>query len=427
LLAALVEGAVVLIFVHQSETQILGGVGGDGFGYQSYATNLLHHGVFSQADSAPYYPGIYRPPGYPAFLAAVEWVAGFHPIVVQAAQFAVVGMIGILVGLIGRAAVGPNVGTVAALLCVLYVPLVQAAAHFQTEVLASFLLTLEVFLLVWARRSDRLPIYAACGAVLALATYVRPEFSLLFVPVAVILLLGRHSSWRSADRWSRPVIVAATCVLLMVPWTIRNASVTGGRFVPMAASSGRALLLSADQYRGFVSYGPNANEAQRFFTQMGSIAPDSVIPGDYDARVQAQTDDRLRSAAIRIYRGLSFVTIARGMPERLGYIWGPDGLARGKGAGRRLVQLQYGIFLLLALIGLAMRRRRLLGDWPLWLPAVYLTGVHLIVGVVDGRYTLTVRPALMVYCSIGALALWSWLRRHLLARGAFSKAMASDL
>jgi 4-amino-4-deoxy-L-arabinose transferase-like glycosyltransferase len=417
----------VLVFVSQSHTQILGGVGGDGFEYQSYATNLLHHGVFSEATAPPYYPGLYRPPGYPVFLAALEWVAGPHPVVVQAVQFAIIAVIGILVGVIGRALGGATVGTVGAVLCVAYLPLIQVAAHFQAEALAGLFLTLAVLLLLLARRTDRLPIYAACGCALAVATYVRPEFSLLVVPVAVILLLSRRSSWRSVDRWSRPITVAATCVVLMVPWTIRNADVTGGLFVPMAASSGLALLLSADQYKGLASYQITTESWQRVNPQIAAVTSNLLYASEYDARGQVQVDNRLRSAGIHIFKSLSFLTIARGIPKRLGYIWGPDSPARGRGIGQRLVQLQYAVLLLLAAVGVAIRRRRFLHDWPLWIPAVYLTAVHLIVATVDGRYTLPARPALMVYSSIGTLGLWSWLRRHRLLRRGLSKATASSV
>jgi 4-amino-4-deoxy-L-arabinose transferase-like glycosyltransferase len=412
-----IESVALLGFLRGSPAEV---VGGDGAEYLRYALNLLHHGVFSEAASPPYYPGLVRSPGYPAFLAVFYWVGGGHDISVQVAQFALVAGMALLVGWVGRIVVGATVGTVAALLCVTYLPLVEFTTHFLTEDVASFCLTVCVALLLLARRAERPWLYASSGLALAVLTYVRPEFLLLAVPVALILLAKTSSPWRSMQRWSGCLAFSCAFILALVPWTVRNASITGGRLLPMAATSGSDLLASADQYSGFVSYRFTIADWHRYEAQARSLAPVPVgapvagIQGS-DARAQVHSDDLLRSAGFRIFESLSLGTIVRSVPKRLAYLWGtadspPSG--RRSTTFHRAGQLQYGVLFLLLVIGLVIRRRQLLRDWPLWVAAAYLTLIHLVAHI-EGRYTLPARPPLLVYAAVGACAIGAWVSRRL--------------
>jgi 4-amino-4-deoxy-L-arabinose transferase-like glycosyltransferase len=417
LLLVAVESVVVLGFFRGSHAQV---VGGDGAEYLRYALNLLNHGVFSESASAPYYPGVVRSPGYPAFLAVFYWVGGGHDISVQVAQVALVAGMALLVGWVGRVVAGATVGTVAALLCATYLPFVEFTTHFMTEDAASFCLTVFVALLLLARRAEQSWLYASSGLALAVLTYVRPEFLLLAVPVALILLARPSSPWRSMKRWRACLAFSCAFVLALVPWTVRNASVTGGRLLPMAATSGSDLLASADQYSGFVSYKFTIADWHRYEAQARSIAPVPVgapvagIQGS-GALAQVHSDDLLRSAAFHIFESLSVGTIIRSVPKRLAYLWGtadspPPG--RWSNTFHRTGQLQYGVLLLLLVIGLVIRRRQLLRDWPLWVAAAYLTLIHLVAHI-EGRYTLPARPPLLVYAAVGACVIGAWVSRRL--------------
>src|SRR6202011_5843829 len=101
----------------------------------------------------------------------------------------------VLVGWIGRALVGRSVGMVGALLGAAYLPFIWFATDFTTEDVASLCLIVMVALLVQARRVDRPELWAAAGLMLAISNYVRPEFLVLAVPIAGVLLLGRSANW----------------------------------------------------------------------------------------------------------------------------------------------------------------------------------------------------------------------------------------
>ncbi len=415
LLVVAVEAVVVLIV---APTPWSKATLGDGAEYQRYASNLLHHGVFSESPVAPYYPQLFRDPGYPAFLAAVEWIGGAHVLPVEVAQFGVLAAIAVLVGLIGREVATPTIANLAALLCATYLPFLGLAGQFLTEPLSALLLTLIVYLLVRAVRSHDIRIVAVLGLVFAALTYVRAESAILAAPVALMLLLSRPAPWGSARRWSAPLVFVLVFLLPLVPWTIRNASVTGGRFVPLAANSGSTLLASADQYDGLMSDESDTQDTERWDAQIARIigSPATAVHGiqvseEYATALrEIKVNDEEQAAAVKIFKTISVGMVIRHLPNRVLWLWTTGDEVPLGTVSHRIAELQYAALTLLILIGVVVRRRRLLADWPLWIGAVYLTLIHLIFNV-EGRFTLPARPALMVYAAAGAVALTSRLAR----------------
>lgn len=420
LLLVALEALAVLIFLPSTWTQAVGN--GDGAEYQRYAFNLLHHGVFSEDPVAPYFPGVVRSPGYPAFLAAIEWIAGHSAVAVEATQFALLAVLAVLVGLLGREMAGPAVGTVAAVLCAVYLPFIGQATVFLTEVLACCLLAGFVLLLVRARRAESMGMYAASGVVLAAAIYVRPEYGLIAVPVVLILLLNRRSTWTLAKRTGVVAAFAAAVLIPLAPWIIRDASITGGKLVPMEATGGVTLLISVDQWDGYMAQsGLDVTKLDSQLVKILHTRAASVAHGGLDgaveyraARAQIAINTREQSAADKLLKSLSPVTVIKRLPARIVYLWSPADTNRPAKAGsawHRLAQLQYALLIVLGAVGVFIRRRRLLADWPLWLVAVVETVSHLLFNV-EARFTLPARPMLMIYASVGLVALASYLRRR---------------
>jgi 4-amino-4-deoxy-L-arabinose transferase-like glycosyltransferase len=422
-----IEALVVLLLVPTSWSQAVGN--GDGAEYQRYAFNLLHHGVFSEAPVAPFHPGVVRSPGYPAFLAALEWIGGRHVLVIQFAQFALLAITSILVGFIGRALARPAVGNLAAAMCATYLPFLGFATVFLTEMLTTCLLTAAVALLVLARRTRRRRHYVAIGLVLAAASYVRPECSLVAVPIALVLLLEPRSPLSFKARAAATAFLVAALVLPLVPWLARDASVTGGRLVPMEADGGVALLASVDQYDGVMSEG--FADVKVWDAQVARVVgvPAAATEGiqapvkQATAWRQVQIDKQEQSTALRLFKSLSPGTVLSHIPRRVVALWGVGDETPPASAGawwHHLAQLQYVVLLILGLVGVGVRRRRLLSDWPLWLVPVVLTLTHLVFPV-EARYTLPARPMLMVYASVGALGAGSLIRRSRVLRSAWPR------
>lgn len=172
--------------------------------------------------------------------------------------------------------------------------------------------------------------------------------------------------------------------------------------MPLDATSGSSLLASADQYAGTISYKFTVLDWQRYFTQASAVTA-RVAARNSDAREQVAANNALTRQARDIVSHLSLGTVLKGVPRRLAYLWGtadfsPTGKSWSSSA-HRLAQLQYGLLAVLVLAGLAVRRRLVVRDWPLWITAAYLTVLHLVFHV-EGRYTLPARPALLVYAGV---------------------------
>jgi hypothetical protein len=219
-------------------------------------------------------PSALRPPGYPAFIAAVLWLFVDAPSRLPALAFErqgrlAVEMVQALLLALSAAALylwlAERLGLRLAWL---------AALAFGANPLSIALVgllhydVLHLFLLVAAgwvtdigirREAGSLPVLAAAGALWGVSNLVRPVTQLL--PAFFLLALLAVLRWR----WRRALLAAAALTLglaiALVPWTLRNLRVTG-RVVPVAdnpwsavwAQSVRPLLPSPDRYVWFDVY-----------------------------------------------------------------------------------------------------------------------------------------------------------------------------
>lgn len=403
------EALVILLALKQGSAPILGH---DGIAYDHLASNLVQHGSYSSAVAAPFYPNVTRMPGYPMFLAFFYVISLRSLILVRIAQFILVAAMACLVYGIASQLSSVRTARISALLCATYLPFLWLASYQLTEVLTSFLVTLLVFLLVRAMtRPVSAGFWVCVGLTLAAATYVRPEVAALGILVAVSVLLAGRSGY-IARSWSASAIVLVTMALALAPWAVRNISLTDS-FTPFGTSAGRDLFTSAEQYSGTVSNTLPVDEWKRHSAHIKALLGPALAEGG-DVHSQLAADEELRHRGLTILRNLSLGTVLTGVPPRVFYLWGtadfsPAGWSWSTVA-HRLAQLQYVLLTILVLVGIAMRRRSLTREWPLWLPAVYFTALHLIFSV-EARYTLPARPALFVYAGFATATIISHIAR----------------
>lgn len=393
-------GAAILWGLGQSRAALYVG---DAEEYNQYALNLIRHGVFSSDAAAPFYPGVTRTPGYPAFLAFFHLITMHSGLLVQIAQFALVAVIMWLVYGIALEVSDIRVARISAVLSATYLPFLWFAPRVGPEVLASALVTLAILLLIKARKRPSARMWIGVGLTLAAAAYVRPEIAGLGVVIGLGVLLTGEGGYRTRSRLLPPALVLAAMLLALAPWMIRNTSVAHS-FVPFDSYLGEDLIASADQYAGTFGYQTSEAEWVRLNAQTAAIAR-PVESQHPTAREQVAADTALTREARNIISHVPPGTILRSLPHRLATLWGtadeyPSGRSWSSLAGL-LGWLQYGLMLVLVLAGVVMRRRHLLQEWPLWVAVPYFTALHL-VSHVESRYSLTARPALLVYAAIAA-------------------------
>jgi 4-amino-4-deoxy-L-arabinose transferase-like glycosyltransferase len=188
-------------------------------------------------------PTAYRPPLWPIVLGATytlprpagmsRWTAGR---VIQA----VLGTgIAALTGLIAAALWGPVTGLVAVGITAVFLPLVLDGASLISEPLFVLLLLAAVLTVLRARQAERPARWAAlAGAFVGLAALTRANGPVIALPLMAAVWGARpRLSWRAA---APAAALAAAAILVVAPWTVRNAIVLHA-FVPISTSGGNTL------------------------------------------------------------------------------------------------------------------------------------------------------------------------------------------
>ena len=172
-----------------------------------------------------------RPPGYPVFLAGVMTLSGGFagvrhdvgvPRPVKVLQ-SIVGVVAVLlIGLIARRAAGQRAGAIAVWIAAAYPPLVWSCAYVLAETLYTVLAFTVVRLLSDAFDQGRSNGWRVCAAGLVTGAALLTREAMVFFLVVSVLWLVAHRRWRLVAAF------LAGALVIMLPWTMRNAVVHGG-------------------------------------------------------------------------------------------------------------------------------------------------------------------------------------------------------
>lgn len=233
------------------------------------------------------HPTAYYPPGYPWFLGSFQWLLehvglGSHTVgAVAVAQSLLSGVAIAGVVVVGNRLGGARVAVVAGGIVALWPNLVVHASLMLSETLFVTLVAVATAgIVTMVERDGRLVPWRAvvAGVALGAATLVRPQVVLVAVGFVVAWTLCRLT-WRDVAR--RGAVLAVGVVVVVAPWTIRNAVVFGA-FVPVSTNDGDNLC---------VGYNP---EATGYFTMPASCDTGELYTAGPAAelRRQAETRDR---------------------------------------------------------------------------------------------------------------------------------------
>jgi hypothetical protein len=199
--------------------------------YHVLATSLMEGTGFAGPTGAP---TAFRPPVYPLFLAAVYTLFGVGNLMAVGLVQCVLGALSaVLVAVIGwRAGLGRGAALLAGLGAAVYPPFVFQAAQLLTEELARGQVLLAVLAIVEAwRRGGAWWLLAGFAA--GLATLNKSVLAAAMPALAVVALAA------PAVRPSRRLVAAALLAIgaagALLPWTIRNAAVSG-RLIPVSTN-----------------------------------------------------------------------------------------------------------------------------------------------------------------------------------------------
>ena len=360
-----------------------------------------------------------RTPGYPLLLAGVFAVFGDDTTVMSAR---IVGAIfgTLAVGIVGwwaAALFDARTGLLAGWIAALYPGAVSMGALVLSE--APFcpfmLLHLALWGLAWRAGTNRGAVALALGggAAGAMAALIRPSW-LLFAPFALLIALMFDT--RRARQVTIGLAMAASFVLCMAPWWIRNAQVTG-RFV------GTTLQVGASLYDGLnptadgssdMSFVPEFVAQQRADDRAATARPGDTFEYRLDRRLFGAALDWAGAHPARALE-LAWIKFVRTWN-----VW-PNEASLRSWPVRLAILGTYVPLLVCGLVGLWRYTR---WGWPYvlaWLPAVYFTLLH-VVFVGSIRYR---EPAMLALAVLAAGVLAGWTQRDSASQVARSNVAAS--
>jgi hypothetical protein len=172
------------------------------------------------------YTQIFHPPLYPYLVGGLEHLTGTLE-AVKWVQVVLGALLAPIVMRVGARAFSARIGLLAGWITALYPEIVWYTAHFWSEIVFLTLLWGGIERLMGSEETGGTGRAAAAGILFGLAALVR-ETALVAAPLAALwLVFGR---WRGVRR---ALAFLGACVLVVLPWTLRNGWATGA-LVPVA-------------------------------------------------------------------------------------------------------------------------------------------------------------------------------------------------
>ncbi len=198
-------------------------------------------------------PELRRTPGYAFFVAATIGLLGEELRGLAFAQHVVGALTAVLTCVLGRLVLGPLIGLVAGLLVALDGALILSEHSVMTESLFGMLLMGTLVALAASMRTRRRRWLLATGALLGLATLVRPVGQIL-VPIVPVALVVAQSS-RNRERERATGQASSTGSLAHAPSSNRPSRLKSALAQSLVVGIGFAVVVGPWMARNFAEHG----------------------------------------------------------------------------------------------------------------------------------------------------------------------------
>ena len=190
--------------------------------YGTSAINIVDHGVFSTATTAPFTPDMWRTPGYPVFIAPFYALFhSFYPVLIF--QIFILFLTALLIFSMAKRVTGEK-WAFALILLYLFLPeTMLSASTLMNETLFVFVFVVGLYVFFFSELKNLYVRWALTGFLFGLTVYIRPAslyFLLFFIPGYFLFYLP-WSEIRRKHIFAALVMIAAFAGTL-APWIIRN-------------------------------------------------------------------------------------------------------------------------------------------------------------------------------------------------------------
>jgi 4-amino-4-deoxy-L-arabinose transferase-like glycosyltransferase len=350
------------------------------------------------------FPSAGHPPLYPALLSIVSLFGGTSVLWHRAFGLLCGAASIALMGILGRRVGGERLGLAAAGVCAAYPLMVVVDGALMSETAYTPLVILVLLAGFSVLERPRRGIALALGAAIGLAALARSE-ALLLLPI-----LAWPAAWRGGRGWlGRAGLATLGCVLVVAPWTIRNA-IELGRLVPISTND--ATVISGANCAGTYSG-----------EDIGFWRFDCLQPRKVDN--EAEQSDIWRANGLRYARDHAsrllvvipvriLRTVSLYQPRRQVLF------AEGRWIrGEQLAIASFYVLALLSLAGAASLRRAGRPLLVLLAPALVVL-ITVVLGYGHPRLRHVFEPSLMLMGAAGAL--WAWDQWRARTGGASARA-----
>jgi hypothetical protein len=303
-------------------------------------------------------------------------------------------------------------GLIAAAVVAIYPALLEYQGMLMSEPLAATLLSGAVVPVLWADDCGRRPAarWLLPGVLLGALALVRPEYLGVAALLGAVVFLRRfRRDWRRS--WGQAAILLTGVVLVVAPWTIRNA-VALDRLVPISTGGGQVLFAG--------TYLPSDGDPEQVGAEVVARHPGLFDPVDVRrlrleqilARLAAQrypsleSDQALaRMGREQLWNDLSEQPLeyAGFVAAKVGRVWSPSPRAVMREPAWTILHWALVALGLLGLAVLAWRRR-----WEALVLATILLAITALSAllVATPRRVLAMLPLVAPLAGLGAA--WAW-------------------
>jgi Dolichyl-phosphate-mannose-protein mannosyltransferase len=381
----------------------------------------------------------YFPPGFPYFLAVVDIIdghtAGGKPAIKTArVSQAALGTVTVgLIGLVGWEAFGEAIALVAMALAAVYPVFIEMSGVLMSE---NLLLVFELAAVWTALRAQRARypyvLIGATGILLGLATLTHQNAIVFVIPLGfaaaaaarprakrqvaaghsvgstIVTSTGLHGRPEARtpgrDRWwhrrgkaaGAVAVLVVTTVLMILPWTIRNA-IELHHFIPVSDETGITLVGTYNPTSAAYSAVPYK---WRFFWK---IPEDQHLVKTVGQYTEPALSSKLQSQALSYIGDHPFSPLAVAFHNTLRMFelegtraWHASAIALDiPYANARTGVVAFWLLCLLALAGIATSAARSAPRWIWWLPVLYAVTIVLI-NVETPRFREPIDPFLIL-------------------------------
>lgn len=376
----------------------------DGLWNDATGWNLAQGNGFTASNSEPFVPAIFRPPGYPLFLAGIYSLFGHFYMPVYVVQAIVDSLTALLVVAICHQLSLPHLSFPSGLLYAFYPYPAIFCGTLGQDILLTFFAVLSLLVTLIAKNNTKkLRLLSIAGLILGMTIIIKPFLAMLFIlPISIIIVDKRKISQKILSLF----VMLLPALALILPLVLRNYLLFNS-FPPLAVGGTGTNL----QYLII-----ELTEGERTLIEkykVESLKKDDVKSAEYirnfvDGKqlIEIEREKALKAfSELKKHKKEYMMLILKHIPR----LWITK-YAMGRPEIISIFAFWLSIIFLTGLtLGLYISRNMWQILWPLYIYIVIIT-ISYAFYTAEARYTLPARPVAIVFIANLLISVFGYMK-----------------